>query len=277
MKNAIRKVFVSALALTFMTGFLGTQAAAASKTKTDDASSSYAVLGLEDMPECDYLDTILTYHYIQTSDYYAMGTKTERTEAVDGINTYTKDAYSTSYSVDGHIVSIDENSKMYTEYTMGESMIKMAKENLEASLKTGKPKLFDRVFQKKGKEEIPQYSEDGDNKEYEYYEYLTEASSGEMTTSKTERFYMKNGDVFAVYTRASAGTMEVEATQVIKSISEKIPKGTFRIPDLSGYKKYGQDEGGTEDPDRTDDSDETKETDKTDKTDKTKKTKKKDD
>ena len=53
----------------------------------------------------------------------------------------------------------------------------------------------------------------------------------------TERFYMKDGDVFAVYQKTTMGDTDYEILEVIKSISPDIPEGIFDFPDLSGYEE----------------------------------------
>ncbi len=198
--------------------------------------AAYEILGLQDMPECNYLDCIAGYHYIQVYDAYALGIVTEQTEAVDGVNTYQENASSITYSVDGHIVSINENSKSYMEYDMGEDTIELAQSQLNKAMEEG-INVTGREFQGKGSGIIPLYSDDGDDQEYEYYEYLTDASTESMAMSTLERFYMNDGDVFAIYTKATLGETETEMTKVIKSIKTDIPEGTFTIPDLSGYER----------------------------------------
>lgn len=199
------------------------------------ASGPYAWLGLQDMPQCNYLDAYASYHYIQTYDAYAMSVSIEETEAVDGVNSYKGNANTRAYSVDGKILSINENSKIYMEEDMT-SAIDAAKESLKQAQESG-DNYFGRAFVGTGKASIPLYSDSGDAAEYEYYEY-NYPSYEEYGTAMTERFYMKDGDVFAIYQKTSVGESEVEMTNVIKSMSSDIPAGTFDFPNLDGYTKY---------------------------------------
>ena len=207
------------------------------KDSEEASFSPYAILGLQDMPQCKYLDLLCGYHYLTTSDYYTMGIVTEQTEAVDGINSYKESDNQRSYSVDGHVLSINDNAKQYMEYELGDTLIKEAKKNLEKAMETGQA-VNARVFQGTGKSAVPLYSDDGDTAEYEYYEYLTDSSTDSATMKMTERFYMKDGDVFAIYTETTMGNTTVAVTKVVKDITGDIPEGTFELPDLTGYEKY---------------------------------------
>ena len=196
----------------------------------------YAWLGQEDMPSCPYLDLLSTGHYIRTYDYYTMGYFVEETEAVDGVNSVIINENNRSYAVDGHILSVSDNSKVYMEYDMS-SAIEEARANLKAAIQEG-TNIFGRTFTLKGSGPVPLYSDAGDTAEYEYYEYSypeAEAAGSEMT----ERYYMKDGDVFAIWQKTKTGQSEVEGTKVIKSISGEIPEGTFTLPDLEGYTPAG--------------------------------------
>ena len=96
--------------------------------------------------------------------------------------------------------------------------------------------IYGRSFIGTGSEAIPLYSEHGDTAEYEYYEYnYPESEAAGMLM--TERFYMKDGDVFAVYQKTTMGDTDYEVLEVIKNISPEIPEGTFDLPDLSGYEE----------------------------------------
>lgn len=203
------------------------------KSKDKDAEvNPYAWLGMAEMPECDYMDAFASYTYIETYDAYTSGYKTEETHAVDGANNVTINEYSKVYSVDGKMVSINESNKSYVEYDMGESIVKTANEAIEDAKKNG-TNYFGRAYVGTGKDKIPQSDDD---EEYEYYEY-NYPDTEEYGTKMTERYYMKDGDVFAIYTAVEFGDSTIEATKVIHSISGKIPKGTFDIPDLEGYEK----------------------------------------
>lgn len=197
----------------------------------------YAWLGLQDMPKCNYLDIYSTNHYIQTCDIYAMSIVTEETKAADGINTYQESSGSRVYSIDGKVLSVNDDTKMYMESDMG-SLAELAKEEMESAQKNG-TNTSGRAFVGTGSSQIPVYSESGDTAEYEYYEYNYPEAEDTLDTSIIERYYMKDGDVFAIYTKTILSEdNEFESTQVIKSISGDIPEGTFDLPDLTGYEEY---------------------------------------
>ena len=203
----------------------------------EDTVHPYAWLGLQDMPECHYLDVLATNHYFRKSNEYIDGMSyvSKQTNAVDGINTYKKDEYYKTYSIDGKVTSINLSSKTYMEEDMG-SLAETAKENLDAAMKTGENR-YGRNFKGTGTGTIPILSDNGDDAEYEYYEYdypEMEASSGD---TMIERYYMKDGDVYAIYTEATMGDTVVSSTEVIKKMSGEIPENTFELPDLSKYEK----------------------------------------
>ena len=197
-------------------------------------SVPYNWLGLQDMPSCPYLDQLATNHYIQVYDTYVLGIQAEVTEAIDGINAYQKNQSNLTYSVDGTLFSINEDAKSYMQYEMT-TTVENAKQELAKAMSEG-INAKARVYQGTGKEAIPLYSEkSGDSAEYEYYEYQTgSADSGSIVI---ERYYMKDGDVYAIYTKTQVGESELESTNVIKSMSGDIPEGTFTVPDLSNYEK----------------------------------------
>lgn len=195
----------------------------------------YAWMGLEDMPECSYLDILSSMHYIQTYKAYTMSIESEGTEAVDGINTYTENSGTRVYSVDGKITSINDNAKIYMEYDSS-GPAETAKENLNKAMETGM-NVYGRHFLGTGSSKIPEYSEKEDDSEYEYYEYDYPEAEKVSKAKILERFYMKDGDVFAVYKKTSTGKTELEQTHVIQSMSGDIPEGTFDLPDLSDYTK----------------------------------------
>ena len=216
-------------------------ASSSSGTATDagtDEVHPYAWMGLQDIPQCNYLDILATNHYIQTYDSYVSTFSVEETAAVDGINTYTENENERIYSVDGKVLSINENSKIYIEQDVS-SLIEEAKANLQAAMEMG-TNLQGRSFVDEGTGTIPLVAdaENGDTAEYSYYEYnYPEAEA--MGTPMTERYYMKDNDVYAIYQSVSYGEdTKMESVKVIKSISGEIPDGTFDLPDLSGYDKY---------------------------------------
>ena len=220
-----------------------TTAAESTATVTDTAETvtsvpesgvnPYAWLGLQDMPKCNYLDILSTGKYYQTYEHRAMGISSEQEDARDGVNTYTKDANTTSYSIDGKVISINEASKFYMEYDIG-SLAQTAKDAFEDALKNG-TNTTGRSFVGTGKGIIPTL--DDDKTEYDYYEY-NNPEAEEAGSSMTERFYLKDGDVYAIYEKISLGGSDVETVKIIKSISGEIPASTFELPDLSGYTKY---------------------------------------
>ena len=195
-------------------------------------------MGLQDIPQCNYLDILATNHYIQTYDNYVSSFSVEETAAVDGINTYTENKNERSYSIDGKVLSINENSKIYIEQDVS-SIIEEAKANLQAAMEQG-TNLQGRSFVAEGTGTIPLVAdaENGDAAEYSYYEYnYPEAEA--LGTPMTERYYMKDNDVYAIYQSVSYGDdINMESVKVIKNISGEIPEGTFELPDLSGYSKY---------------------------------------
>lgn len=95
-----------------------------------------------------------------------------------------------------------------------------------------------RAFVGTGSEAIPIYSEQaGDKDEYEYYEYNYPEFEKDSDNKEVERVYLKDGDVFAIYKKITMGDTVVSSTEIIKKISKDIPDGTFKLPDLSKYKK----------------------------------------
>ena len=196
----------------------------------------YAWLGLQDIPECRYLDIMASAHFIQTYDAYVMSFVTEETEAVDGTNTYKESGDDRTYSVDGKVLSLDVGAKKYMEQNIG-SLAGAAKQRLESARASG-DNIYGRRFLEKGSGSVPKYEDSGDKAEYEYYEYDYPATEEATGSTIHERFYMKDGDVFAIYKKTTTSSTELESVQVIKSISSDIPEGTFDLPDLDGYEKY---------------------------------------
>lgn len=212
-------------------------AAASEGGKTEAAISPYAWQGLQDMPECPYLDALCTYHYYREFTSYVMGMSTKNTEAVDGINSFKGTDTTRTYSVEGKVITFNDSSKTYMEYDMGEGMIKMAKESMEKAMAQG-TNTPGRTFVGTGSGVIPEYSEtEGDKAEYEYYEYNYPGYE-ETGYQMVERFYMKDGDVYAINQQMSKdGEQITNMTEVIKSMSGDIPKGTFDVPSTDGYEE----------------------------------------
>ena len=193
----------------------------------------YAWLGLQDMPQCNYLDILCTNYYYQVYDRFFSGLKYEVVDAAAGIDAFQEDEYTKTLTVGGMIYSIGKNAETYMQYDMT-SMADQAQQTMEYALANG-TNMKGRAFQDTGRGTIPLYSDEGDTAEYEYYEYLT---SNPGVNDIIERFYMKDGDVFAIYSLTKSGDEVLEErTDVIKSITADIPAGVFEIPDLSGYEK----------------------------------------
>ena len=222
---------------TAVSGDTAEQSSESITVKTPEEVHPYAWLGLEAMPKCNYLDLVASNHYVMVSDFYALSVVTEQTEAVDGINTYTGNGASRTYSIDGVTYSINESSKMYMEYDMSSSA-EISRASIENSMANG-INTSGRVYSTTGKGSIPLYSDrTGDTAEYEYYEYITDSSADTVINKLTERFYLKDGDVFAVYQMSEVSTLSTESLKVIKSISSDIPEDMLTVPDLTDYKKY---------------------------------------
>lgn len=211
----------------------------AADTEESESVHPYAWLGLQDIPECDYLDALASNHYYKESDVYIKGMSyvSKEINARDGIDTYKKNENSLVYSIGGKIVSVNDGIKSYME----EDMSYMAEDHqaqFDEAMEKG-TNLYRREFEGTGSEAVPVYSEqEGDDTEYEYYEYSYpdfEASGDNY--SEVERFYLKDGDVFAVYTKITMGDTETESAEIIKKMTGNIPEGTFDIPDLSDYEK----------------------------------------
>ena len=214
-----------------------TSASSEAEPAGEPGGAAYAWLGLQDMPKCKYLDALATYHYIREFTSLSMGYVSECVEAVDGVNTFSTTGTMKSYRVDGKVLSVNDASKNYSEFDMTD-MVDLTRQNLEMFKESGE-NMVGRAFVGTGKEPIPAYAEQyNDPEEYEYYEY-NRPESEEIGMPMTEKFYMKDGDVIAVYmnTFNSEGESIASSTEVIKSISEDIPEGTFDFPDLTGYEK----------------------------------------
>ncbi len=216
----------------------GDQAVQEDAQESETEVHPYAWLGLQDIPACNYLDNLAARHYIKKSDVYIAGMSyvSEETNAVDGINTYKKNENSLVYSIDGKAYSINEDNKSYMEMDMAD-IADSAEESSISAMENG-TNIYGRNLVGTGSEVIPIYSDEtGDKDEYEYYEYNYPEAEEATDTSETERFYLKDGDVFAIYTKITMGDTVIESTEVIKEMSGDIPEGTFDVPDLSGYEK----------------------------------------
>ncbi len=198
----------------------------------------YAWLGLQDMPHCNYLDFIASQHYLRVVDFYVDSYVVEKTEAVDGLNTYSKDQNGLTLNLDGMVYSFNDASMIYMTNDMT-AMLEDARQARAEHVEKGINE-YGRVFQNIGQGAIPLYADaTGDTSEYEYYEYLTGASDEAQTASLTERFYMKDGDVFAIYSLAGMGDSEVESTEVIKSITSDLPEDILALPaNFDAYTLY---------------------------------------
>ncbi len=210
---------------------------AAASAQAAVSASHYAWLGLQDMPSCPYLDAFCTYHYYREYTSYVSGYAMKYTEAVDGINTFKGTDTTRTYSVGGKVITFNDSSKTYMEYDMGSGLVEQAKSNMEQAKAEG-TNMVGRAFVTTGSGVIPVYSEtEDDQTEYEYYEYNYPAYE-ENDYQIVERFYMKDGDVFAFYQATSTkGGDPMEMTEVIQSMSGEIPEGTFEIPSTDGYEE----------------------------------------
>ncbi len=210
-----------------------TQAEQEAQADEKDAVDPYAWMGLEDMPRCNYLNIMSTNNFVQVYDTYVLGIKAEVTDACKGLKTYQKNQSTLTYNIEGMIYSINTDSKQYAQYDMTAS-IEGAEETMKTAIAEG-INTKGRAFQGTGKSAIPLYSdEEGDSAEYEYYEYMTGEADG---NNVIERFYLKDGDVFAIYSKTHVGETDLESTNVIKSISADVPDDLFVVPDLTDYTK----------------------------------------
>ncbi len=140
------------------TGSEDESSGSAEQTETAEKVHPYAWLGLQDMPECEYLDILATNHYIMKSEIYIkdLPTTTE-VNTVDGIDTYTEDEYSKVYTINGKTTSINKDSKIYMEYDMSD-IAEEAKESTESAIKNG-TNLSGMALKRTGKEAVPIYSD----------------------------------------------------------------------------------------------------------------------
>jgi outer membrane murein-binding lipoprotein Lpp len=213
-----------------------TEAAEATET-TEEAVHPYAWQGLQDMPECNYLDTLCSNHYYRETEVYLDGLSyvSEEINAVDGINTYKKNENTLVYYIDGMSTSINEEKKYYIQIDTTDGAESSAR-LLEEAMKNG-TNMSGLTFTEKGSGTIPVYSDQKDDKnEYEYYEYHNPTLETEGD-SYIQRFYLKDGDVFAIYSKTDWGDTVIQSTEIIKKMTGDIPDGIFDLPDLSGFEK----------------------------------------
>ena len=190
----------------------------------------YEWLGLSGMPECKYLDTICTNHYYQVYDSYTSEGKQEVVDAADGVDALLVQNGIRSLTVGGMVYIIDDEAKVYTLEDITD-LAAQAKSSLDYALENG-VNSTGRAFQDTGRSAVPLYGED--TAEYEYYEFQT---SNPGASELTERFFLRDGDVFAIYSLKKEGDHTEETTKVIKSYTADIPAGTLAVPDLSGYSR----------------------------------------
>ena len=131
------------------------------------------------------------------------------------------------------MLSVNESSKSYMEQEMSD-ISEDRKEILKSAMEEG-TNLYGRELKDTGKEVVPIQEDDKD--EYEYYEYYYPEMEESSDNSTIERYYLKDGDVFAIYTKTALGETVVESTEIIKKMSEDVPDGIFNLPDVSDYKK----------------------------------------
>lgn len=205
------------------------------EVKEPEPVHPYEWLGLSGMPECNYLDILSSNRYYQVYDLYGTEGKTEYIEAADGIDSYQASETARDLAVGGMFYSIDEIGKTYTRIDNTDSTAQ-ARAYMESVFAQG-TNIYGRELKGTGKGAVPLYADaEGDAAEYEYYEFLT---SNPGVNEIVERFYMRDGDVFAIYTRTANDVTAIESTKVIKSISPDVPAGIFTTPNLAGYTEAG--------------------------------------
>ena len=199
---------------------------------------AYAWMGLSEMPRCPYLDALASSHYLREYVYISTGNVySETVLAVDGVNRYCGTDTLRSYSVDGVSVGINDSALYYVEKEDHDSGSEAAQE-LARAMSSGE-NLSGRAFAQTGRGPVPagyDYFFD-DTSDYDYYEYYYPVEE-EYGLHKIERYYMRNGDVFAIYYEQSfSGEILGSYTEVNQSISTALPEGIFELPDLAGYTK----------------------------------------
>ena len=213
----------------------GEQEPAAEEAAEPEAVNPYAWLSFQDIPECDFMNALASNHYYKESEVHIkdLSYVSKQINAADGINSYKEDEYSKVWSVDGKMLSVNESSKSYMEQEMSD-ISEDRKEILKSAMEEG-TNLYGRELKDTGKEVVPIQEDDKD--EYEYYEYYYPEMEESSDNSTIERYYLKDGDVFAIYTKTALGETVVESTEIIKKMSEDVPDGIFNLPDVSDYKK----------------------------------------
>lgn len=208
---------------------------AAEEETAEAAVHPYAWIGFQDMPECGYLNALAANQYYKESDMYIEGMSyvSKQINAVDGINSYKENENSKVWSIEGKSLSVNESSRQYMESDMSD-LAENAKEQYKSAMESG-TNLYGRELKGTGKEAVPIQEEDSN--EYEYYEYCYPEIEASGDTTVIERYYLKDGDVYAIYNKTTMGDTVIESTEIIKKISEDIPEGTFDLPDLSDYEK----------------------------------------
>ena len=231
----MKKMTVSALCVVLLLALLLPTCAFA---EAEPGGAAYAWLGMEDMPKCTYLDAIATSHYYRGYIYIATGNVyTETTLAVDGVNHFSGTEYTRSYSIDGRSLGINDSAKLYWEQEDNSSNSEAA-QALVSAMASGE-NLSGRAFVGKGRGAVPTgyayFFED--ETEYDYYEYNYPAEE-EYGLSRIERYFMRDGDVFAIYYEESfGGEVLSDYTEVNRSISTELPEGVFDRPNLDGYEQ----------------------------------------
>ncbi len=198
------------------------------EVKEPEPVHPYAWLGLEGMPACNYLDIISTNRYYEVYDLYEAGGTAEVIDAADGIDALQERDGVKSLTVGGWVYSIDENAKTYRVDDMSQ-LAAQAKASMDYAMENG-VNMTGRQFNDTGASAVPLLPDDG--AEYEYYEFVT---SNPGVNEITERFFLKDGDVYAVYTLTRQGERTEERTKRIRSVTADVPAGTFDVPELSQY------------------------------------------
>ena len=205
-------------------------------TDTPAPLSPYNWLGYPEMPRCNYLDRIASQRYYREyTSYIELGSGVygaESIEATDGANTYERSITGgdgETYKLAGMIYSFNNRNMTYMEtdltslYAAQPTIAERIAANENA---TGK------VFNGMGRSAVPFYASI-DSAAYDYYEY----SAGSGALMLIERLYMKDGDVFAVYSLVGDKDSGTAYTIVTTKMTADIPEGIFELPDLSGYTK----------------------------------------
>lgn len=233
----MKKTFILGVLICLCLSF--TVCSAYSPTAQNDSDvHPYAWLGLQDLPQCNYFDLVAGQHFVRVIDFYMGPLVSERTMAEDGLNSYTLAEGTIALNIDGMVYSFNPDSKLYTTFDMTdlrEDQLAQRAEDVEKGINES-----GRVYQGTGTSVIPVYSDStGDTAEYDYYEYLIENSGEGYEMALTERFFFKDGDVFAISSHMKVGENELDYAEVIKSISGDIPEDLIALPeDFAEYTLY---------------------------------------